>query len=46
MKYERYQLHLNPGQSLKDIEQIIEPIKSFMWASEIEVSGTYETCFI
>lgn len=46
MKHERYQLHLNPGQSLKDIEQIIEPIKSFMWASEIEVSGFGQTVYL
>jgi len=46
MKHERYQLHLNPGQSLQDIEKIIEPIKSYMWASEVEVSGFGQTVYL
>lgn len=39
MKHERYELHLNPGQSIQDIEKLIEPIKSYTWANDIEISG-------
>jgi len=39
VKHEQYKLTLKPGQSIKDIEKMVDEIKCACWADEVQISG-------